>query len=201
LAAAFSVFSIDESGRHFDQEVPMEALRNNPSQDGPNNSDYPDWKCGHRKAQSFRLIVDFTVGLKDPKKLGAFFFPWNAHLQTFFETVLNHPEALHTICHYMLIDSLEGWTEHELDEFSGPEEENIFQVVLPFLPEEEQKYWSGLSSEEEVFPSEFRNAINAVFYRFGVSLLQLDVLDSTRGQSIPRHIGRRLQRHASAAKD
>jgi hypothetical protein len=102
--------------------------------------------------------------------------------------VLTNPEALNRMCRLAMVCDLSAHVYgcYFEDTFRGPDPDDIFDSVLPYLSADLREYWTRLRSENhERFSADILN----IFLEFRSSLQQTAIEDRTTGELIPLRIG------------
>jgi hypothetical protein len=140
-------------------------------------------------AVPFRLIADFVVRaeavaefLREPDL--------TLEARALFLTVLTTPEALNRICRLAIVCDLNVVPgKYFEDTFTGPEPEDIFDAMRPYLPADLDEYWVRLRREN---PDEFSASIDDIYRQFRSSLKRTVVEDVSTGEAIPLRVSSRI---------
>jgi len=130
----------------------------------------------------FQLIADFVVEAEKTAE-----FPEESDLspqeRSLFLAVINTPAALNRICRLVIVCDLSDDSERYFEGiFMGPQPEDILDSILPYLPVEIAKYWTGLQQESRDL---FDSCMDRIFGRFRSSLRKTEIIEMTTGESIP----------------
>jgi hypothetical protein len=71
----------------------------------------------------------------------------------------------------------------------GPDPEDIFEAILPYLPVEIEEYWTRLRGEDH---DSFDAYIEDIFEQFRSSLKKTAIIDMTAGESTPLWVNRKI---------
>jgi hypothetical protein len=137
----------------------------------------------------FQLVADFVVEgdrvaefLQEPDL--------SPEERSLFLAIINTPEALNRICRLAVISDLTEDSDRVFKGlFMGPDPEDIFETILPYLPVEIQEYWTRLRGEDH---DSFDAYIEDIFEQFRSSLKKTAIIDMTIGESIPLWVNRKI---------
>jgi hypothetical protein len=138
----------------------------------------------------FQLVADFVV---EAKKTAEYLLEPDLGPQerSLFLAIITTPEALNRICRFAIVcDLTEDSERYFKGKFMGPETEDIFASILPYLPVELQNYWTGLQRE---CCDCFESCIDSIFEQFRSSLRKTEIIDVTTGESIPLWANSKIQ--------
>lgn len=132
----------------------------------------------------FRLVAEFRVEVENAAE-----FLEEPDLtpqeRSLFLAIIDTPEALNRICRLAVVVDL----ARDLDSsryferrFMGPESEDIFDSVLPYLPSELREFWTGL---RQLDCDTFESCMDRIFDPFRASLEKTEIIDMATGESIP----------------
>ena len=138
----------------------------------------------------FQLVADFQVEVGNPAEFlhepGV-----SSEERSLFLAIINTPEALNRICRLAVVSNLSEDSDCVFERlFMGPDPEDIYESILPYLPVEIEEYWTRLRREDH---DSFEAYIEYIFERFCTSLRKTAIIDLTTGESIPLWVNRRIR--------
>ncbi len=138
----------------------------------------------------FQLVADFLVEVEKPAEF--LHEPdVSPEERSLFLAIINTPEALNRICRLAVVSDLSEDSDHVFERFfMGPDPEDIFEAILPYLPVEIEEYWTRLRREDH---DSFEAYIEYIFEQFSSSLKKTAIIDMTTGESIPLWVNRRIR--------
>lgn len=141
------------------------------------------------KPVSFQLVADFQVQVENPAE----FLrepDVSPEEQSLFLAIINSPEAFNRVCRLAVVSDLSEDSRRVFERlFMGPDPEDIYEAILPYLPVEIEEHWTRLRREDH---DSFEAYIEYIFDRFCSSLRKTAIIDLTTGESIPLWVNRRI---------
>jgi hypothetical protein len=137
----------------------------------------------------FQLVADFQVEVEKPTEF--LHEPdVSPEERSLFLAIINTPEALNRICRLAIVSDLSEDSDRVFERlFMGPDPEDIFEAILPYLPVEIEEYWTRLRREDH---DSFEAYIEYIFEQFSSSLTKTAIIDLTTSESIPLWVNRRI---------
>ena len=137
----------------------------------------------------FQLVADFQVEAEEAAE-----FLQEPDLspeeRSLYLAIINAPEAHNRICRLAVVSDLTEDSDRVFKRlFMGPDPEDIFQCILPYLPAEIQEYWTRLRREDH---DSFEAYIEYIFEQFRSSMTKTVIIDMTTGESIPLWVNSRI---------
>jgi len=138
----------------------------------------------------FQLVADFQVEVEKPAE-----YLQETDLspeeRSLFLAIINTPKALNCICRLAIVSELTDDSDRVFNRlFMGPDPEDIFQFILPYLPVEIERYWTKLRQKDH---DSFDAYIEYMFEQFTCSLRKTAIIDMTSGESIPLWVNKKIR--------
>ena len=138
----------------------------------------------------FQFVADFQVEasnatefLEDPDL--------SPQARSLFLAIIRTPEALNRICHVaILCDGTEDSGCRFKGKLAEPDREDILDAILSYLPAELKEYWIRLQQQDS---DSFDFYIDRIFQQFQSSLVKIEFINMTTGESTPLWVNSGIQ--------